>query len=532
MSTMRRSNQIITLVVACLGFFMVLLDASIVTVALPTIQNNLHTNLSDLQWAVDAYTLPFAALMLTAGTFGDRFGRKRLFLIGLVIFLVGSTLCGFAPTLTWFIIGRVVQGIGAAALSPGSLSVLVAAFPEPRSRAQALGIWSGISGMALAAGPLIGGLLIQVSSWPAIFFVNIPVGVVALALGLPLLSESRNPAAQRLDLRGQILAVGSLVCLITALIESSTQGWTSGLIIGLLVGCVVFLAAFLLVEARASEPMLPLGLFKNWAFSVANVVAVIVGFALLGTVFFVAQYFQSVQGMTALESGLHTLPITIGTFVVAPFAGRLAARPGPRLPIVLGTILAGTALFLLINIAPTSDYSTIWWILGLLGIGFGFTLSPLTVAVLSATPPTRAGLGSSMINTSRQVGSTLGIAVLGSFVVQQFSTNIVTQLTQLGMPVASATRIASRIASAGAQAIHIRIPLPPQFPLPLAAVHQAIALAFVDSLHGTFIISSVGLFAAAILVRFLLQMKKPDTATARPSVPDLPKATVTSVGQE
>src|SRR5216683_315269 len=180
MSTTRQAGKVITLLVTCLGFFMVLLDASIVTVALPTIQIDLHANLSDLQWAVDAYTLPLAALMLTAGTLGDRFGRKRLFLFGLVLFLIGSTFCGFAPTLGWFLFGRVIQGIGGAALSPGSLSVLVSAFPEPRERAQAIGIWAGISGVALAAGPLVGGLLIQVSSWPSIFFVNLPIGLLAL----------------------------------------------------------------------------------------------------------------------------------------------------------------------------------------------------------------------------------------------------------------------------------------------------------------------------------------------------------------
>src|SRR5215813_13251947 len=174
MNTTQSGSRGITLVVTCLGFFIVLLDASIVIVALPTIQIDLHANLSDLQWAVDAYTLPFAALMLTAGTLGDRFGRKRLFLFGLVLFLVCSTFCGFASTLGWLLFGRVVQGLGAAALSPGSLSVLAAAFPEPRARAQALGIWAGISGIALAAGPLVGGLLIQISSWPAIFFVNLP----------------------------------------------------------------------------------------------------------------------------------------------------------------------------------------------------------------------------------------------------------------------------------------------------------------------------------------------------------------------
>src|SRR6516164_1941417 len=195
MSTTRRTSQVITLVVTCLGLFMVFLDGSIVNVALATIQTDFHAHLSDLQWVVDAYALPFAALLLTAGTLGDRFGRKRLFLAGLVLFVLGSLLCGFAPTLSWLLFGRAVQGVGAAALMPGSLSVLVAAFPEPRARAQAIGIWAGVSGVALAAGPLVGGVLIQIASWPAIFFVNLPVGVLALALGLPLLAESRNPNA-------------------------------------------------------------------------------------------------------------------------------------------------------------------------------------------------------------------------------------------------------------------------------------------------------------------------------------------------
>ena len=522
----QHTKRTITLVIACLGFFMVLLDASIVTVALPTIQADLHTNLSDLQWAVDAYTLPFAVLMLTAGTLGDRFGRKRLFLAGLIIFLVGSTLCGFAPTLLWFILGRVVQGIGAAALSPGSLSVLAAAFPDPRERAQALGIWSGVSGMALAAGPLIGGLLIQISSWPTIFFVNLPLGLLALIVGIPFLTESRNPAAQRLDLPGQILVIVGLTCLITALIESSSLGWTSPWILGLFTGCVVFLTGFLLVEARVREPMLPLDLFKRTVISVANGASLVVGFALMGTVFFIAQYFQEVQGYTALESGLRTLPLTVGTFVTAPFAGRLAARFGPRLPIMLGALLAGFALFLLIHISPLSAYTTIWWNLGLLGIGFGLTLSPLTVAVLSAIPPTRAGLGSSMINTSRQVGITLGIAVLGTFVVQQYASNLASQLAQLNVPQTVSTAVANQIAAAGAQAG--RLSLSGQLHLPPADLHRAIGVSFVDAIHASFIISSIGLFAIAFLVRHLLQLRRPPQG-ANATTSDLPRtATQTS----
>jgi EmrB/QacA subfamily drug resistance transporter len=513
MSTTHRGSQVMTLVVACLGLFMVFLDGSIVNVALPTIQADLHAQLSDLQWVVDAYTLPFAALMLTAGTLGDRFGRKRLFLFGLVLFMLGSLLCGVAPTLGWLLVGRAVQGTGAAALSPGSLAVLVAAFPEPRQRAQAIGLWAGVSGVGLAAGPLVGGLLIQIASWPAIFFVNLPVGVVALALGWSRLSESRNPTAQRLDLPGQVLVTSALVCLIMALIESSSHGWTSALILGLFSGAAVCLAAFLVVEARVREPMLPLGLFRSRVFSVANVAAILVGFAFIGTVFFISQFLQSVQGYTALESGLRTLPTTVGIFVIAPLAGLLTARLGPRLPIVLGGLLAASGLFLLMGLAPDSSYASIWWNFGLFGIGLGLMLSPLTTAVLSATPPQRAGLGSSVNNTSRQVGFSLGIAVLGAVVLQQFAGNIASQLAQRGVPARLGATIASKIAAAGAQASQVQ--LSGRLPLPPAVLHQAINQAFVDALHGSFLIAGVGLLVAALLVAFLLGQKQPAPADAQ-----------------
>jgi EmrB/QacA subfamily drug resistance transporter len=512
MSEVHRTNKVITLLVTCFGLFMVLLDASIVNVALPTIQANLHANLSDLQWIIDAYTLPLAVLMLTAGTLGDRFGRKRLFLAGLVLFLIGSTLCGFAPTLGWLLFGRVVQGVGAAALLPGSLAVLVAAFPEPRQRAQAIGLWAGISGVALAAGPLVGGVLIQLASWPAIFFVNLPIGLLALALGWPLLVESRNPRAQGIDLPGQVLVTGALVCLILGLIESSSQGWTSPLILGLFSGFAVLLAAFLLVESQVREPLLPLRLFANRVFSVANVAALLLFFAMMGTFFFVTQFLQAVQGYTALEAGLRTLPTTMGIFLIAPFAGMLTARLGPRLPIVLGALLAGGALLLVMRIEPDSSYATLWWDFGLVGIGFGLMISPLTAAVLSATPPQRAGLGSSVNNTSRQVGGALGVAVLGTVVLQQFSSNITSQLAQRGVPGPIGATIASRIATAGEQASQVQ--LPGRLPLPPAALHQAINQAFVNALHVSFLITGITMLVTAVLVACLLWQKQPATKTS------------------
>ena len=517
MSEVLRTNRVITLIVTCLGNFMVLLDTTIIVTALPTIQSHLHTNLSDLQWAADAFTLSFAALLLTGGTLGDRFGRKRLFLAGMVLFLLGSMFCGFAPTLGWLLFGRVVQGVGAAALAPGSLSVLASAFPEPRERAQAIGIWAGVSGLGLAIGPLAGGWLIQIASWPAIFFVNLPVGILALALGVPLLAESRNPNARRIDLPGQVLVTGTLVFLVMALIEGSSQGWTSPLILGLFSGSAVLLAAFLLVEVRVREPMVPLSLFSNRVFSVANVASAVLGFAIVGTLFFLVQFLQNVQGYTAFEAGLRTLPASVGTIVVAPFAGQLTARIGPRLPIVLGALLAATSLFLVTTtLQPDTSYATLWWQIALFGIGCGFVLTPLATAVLSATPPQRSGLGSSILNTCRTVGITLGVAVLGAFVLQQFPGNIASQLTQRGLPDAVSATIAEKIAAAGAGASQALGP--GHLPLPPAVLHQAISQAFVDSIHGTFLISAIGLLVAALLVAFLFPSKQRATKMSVESV--------------
>jgi len=517
MSEVLRTNRVITLIVTCLGTFMVLLDTTIIVTALPTIQSHLHTNLSDLQWVADAFTLSFAALLLTGGTLGDRFWRKRLFLAGMVLFLLGSMFCGFAPTLGWLLFGRVVQGVGAAALAPGSLSVLASAFPEPRERAQAIGIWAGVSGLGLAIGPLAGGWLIQIASWPAIFFVNLPVGILALALGVPLLAESRNPNARRIDLPGQVLVTGTLVFLVMALIEGSSQGWTSPLILGLFSGSAVLLAAFLLVEVLVREPMVPLSLFGNRVFSVANVASAVLGFAIVGTLFFLVQFLQNVQGYTAFEAGLRTLPASVGTIAVAPFAGQLTARIGPRLPIVLGALLAATSLFLVTTtLQPDTSYATLWWQIALFGIGCGFVLTPLATAVLSATPPQRSGLGSSILNTCRTVGITLGVAVLGAFVLQQFPGNIASQLTQRGLSDSVSATIAEKIAAAGAGAS--QAPQLGHLPLPPAVLHQAISQAFVDSIHGTFLISAIGLLVAALLVAFLFPSKQRATKMSVESV--------------
>jgi EmrB/QacA subfamily drug resistance transporter len=438
-------------------------------------------------------------------------------LAGLVIFTIGSALCGIAPSLGWLIAGRVLQGSGGAALAPGSLSVLAAAFTEPRQRTQVIGLWSGISGIGIAAGPLIGGTLIQVAGWQSIFFVNVPIGVLVLLVGLPLVAESRNPGARRLDIPGQVVAVAGLTALTYAVIEGQSDGWGSPLIVCLFVASALLLAALVAVEARSPEPMLPLDLFRSATFSVANLAALVVGFALLGTVFFVSQCFQGVEGYSALGSGVRTLPNTVGIFIMAPLAGRMAARLGPRVPVTLGALLAGTALLLLTRIDATTPYGAIWWNLAMTGTGFGLMLSPITAAVLGATPPNRAGLGSSVVSASRQIGSVFGVALLGALAVGQFATRLTGGLAGLGVPRAVSGKIAETAASSGASAGSVIAAMLRQARVAVSpsAVHGVVGHSFAQALHLGFAVTGVLLLATGVLVATRLRAAPaPRAATA------------------
>ena len=340
------------------------------------------------------------------------------------------------------------------------------------------------------------------------------IGLIALILAFPGLSESRNPNARKLDLPGQFLVIIGLSCLVMALIESSSQGWTSPLILGLFVGAIICLSAFVLVETRVSEPLIPLQLFGIRVFSAANLITLILSFATLGPIFFLAQYFQQVQGYTVLEAGLRTLPISIGAFLTAPLAGRIAGRIGSRLPTALGGLLCGGALLLMMTLEPDSSYASFWWMLGAMGIGFGLMLSPLTSAIFSVTPPQRAGLGSSMFNTTRQVGATLSVAVLGAIVLQQFANNIPSQLIQRGIPASVSAAIANKVAADGAGASQSAGS--GQLPISPAQLHLAINQAFVDALHGMFLISGIALLVVALLSLLLLQQAR--TSTSKESV--------------
>ncbi|MBY8882592.1 MFS transporter [Streptomyces sp. PLK6-54] len=400
----------------CLGQFMVLLDNTIVGAALPDMQHRLHTQLTGLQWIVDAYVLLVAMLLLSGGVFADRFGRKRVYLTGVVVFTAASLLCSLAPSLGWLITGRVLQGIGAAALSPASLALLAAAHPVPQERIKAIGLWAGLSGIGLAAGPVAGGVLADAFGWPAIFLVNLPIGVILVLAGLWSLEEARNPNAPAIDVPGTALSALGVGALAYGLIEGGARGWTSPVILGGFAAAVVLLAAFAAVEARRSAPMLPLRLFRQRLFTVSNTAMTVVGFALMGSSFFFSQFFVYVQGSSILRAGLQTLPASLAMVTVSPYAGRLAARHGVRVVVTTGLALAGLGLLALGTVHADTGYADVWWRLAVAGTGFALTLSPLTGAAIQAVSPQEGGLASGISSTTRQIGAVLGVAVLGAVV--------------------------------------------------------------------------------------------------------------------
>ncbi|MFI0944073.1 MFS transporter [Streptomyces sp. NPDC021020] len=412
----RRPNRATLLTVTCLGQFMVLLDNTIVGAALPDMQHRLHTQLTGLQWIVDGYVLLVAMLLLPAGVFADRFGRKRLYLTGVAVFTAASGLCSLAPTVGWLIAGRALQGIGAAALSPASLALLAAAHPVPQERIKAIGLWAGLSGIGLAAGPVAGGILTDAFGWPAILLVNLPIGVFLLLVGLRRLEESRNPNAPATDVPGTALSVLGVGAMTYGLIEGGARGWTSPLILGSFAAAAALLAAFAAVEARRTAPMLPLRLFRQRQFTVSNTAMTVVGFALMGASFFFSQFFVYVQGSSILRAGLQTLPASLAMVVVSPYAGRLAARYGVRTVATTGLALAGLGLLSLGTVHAGTGYPNVWWRLAVTGVGFALALSPLTGAAIQAVSPQEGGLASGISSTTRQIGAVLGVAALGAVV--------------------------------------------------------------------------------------------------------------------
>jgi EmrB/QacA subfamily drug resistance transporter len=421
-----------TLGAVAIGLFMIMLDNTVVNVALPSIQNDLGISTSELEWVVNAYALTFGVLLLTGGKLADLLGRRSIFIAGLVIFTGASLWCGLAGGATSLIAARTVQGIGAALMNPATLSIITATFPA-RQRGTAIGIWAGVSALALAIGPLVGGLLTQNISWSWIFFINIPVGVAGVLAARIFIDESKDTSReQRLDLPGLLSSAIGLFALTYALIETNDHAWGSTRVLSLFALAAISLAAFVVLELRQRLPMLDLSLFRNPTFSGANTVMFLVGLAMFGIFFYNSLFLQRVLGYGAIKTGATFLPMTVLIILVAPAAGKLSDRIGPRWLIAAGmTLLTGSLLLF----ATLTENSTWWAILpGLLvgGFGMAITMAPTTAAAMSSVPVDKAGVGSAVINSMRQVGGSLGIAVMGALVatavsVQPFSPRYASQ---------------------------------------------------------------------------------------------------------
>ncbi|WP_410790896.1 MFS transporter [Kribbella sp. C-35] len=403
------------LVLAAVGIpvFMVTLDNLVVTNALPVIKSELGATLSDLQWFVNAYTLAFAALLLTAAAIGDRLGRRRVFLAGIALFTLASAACALA-TEPWMLIGaRAIQGIGAAAVMPLSLTLLAGAVPE-KMRSAAIGIWGGISGLGIAVGPVVGGAVVDGLNWQWIFWLNVPVGVVAVVLATRVLTESRGTAKQ-LDLLGLVLATSGVLSVVWGVVHGAEDGWTSAGVLGSLIAGGVLLAAFLGWERRTVAPMLPLRLFSVRSFSVVNVVAFTFAVGVFGAVFLLAQFFQIVQGYTPFQSGVRTLPWTAAPLVVAPIAGLIVDRVGSRILIVAGQAFLAVALgWIALVTTATTQYGELVAPFVLAGIGMGLTFAPSASVVMESASDADRGVASGTNNTIREVGVAMGVAVLAS----------------------------------------------------------------------------------------------------------------------
>lgn len=407
----------VTLALVAGGLFLAVMSTTVVSVALPSIGKALHADPAELEWVVDAYVIVYSSLLVAGGAIGDRRGRRELFLLGVCCFGAGSLVTGLAPSIPVLLAGRVLQGLGPALLVPGSLTIIRAVFPDERTRAVAIGMWSTASGGALAVGPALGGALVAWAGWRAVFLFNVPLSAVLALAGtrlVPRLPRSRPEG--RFDWPGAALTVMTVGALAAGTIEGQSEGWSSSATCaGFAVGTAA-LAAFVVWERRARHPLVDIGLFTRPAFTAANAAAFVVFFAFVGAIVYFSAYFQQVQGRSPLTAGLDVSAIGVAFAIAASASGRVVSRIGPRLPMTAGLVLAGGATLGLLRLGLDTGIGAIWWDFALLGAGIGLSLTPMTAVAMSAVGPSRAGMVSAVHNALRQVGQVFGVAVLGALV--------------------------------------------------------------------------------------------------------------------
>jgi len=496
-----------------ISLLVISIDNTILNVALPSISRSLGASAAELQWIIAAYVLMFAALLLTMGSLGDRFGRKRALQVGLIMFAIGSAAAGFSKTTLMLIGSRAFLGIGGSLIMPSTLSIISATFPT-HERAKAIAIWAAVFGLGIGIGPVAGGWLIEQYSWNAVFFVNLPVAAIALIGGAFLLANSRDETAPRLDLPGILLSIPGLFALIYGIIEAGRSTWTAPQVLTALAVAIVLLSTFALWESRSPHPMLPLYFFKNMSFTGANVAMVLVMFSLFGSVFFLTQYFQSVLGYTALEAGIRMLPLALTMMFFSVMSARLAERIGTKYMVALGIAIGGTALLFMSQFFEVgTSYSTIVIGLILLPAGLGLTMSPATNSIMQSVPVNKAGIGSAMNDTTRQLGGALGVAILGTVMNNIYLRDI--QAVRAAIP--QLPDQAFEVISSSVQGAHIIVN---NAPVPEAAKQVILDIAnaaFVNGMTTAMIVGAILMYSASALALAILpnRVQRPDTEPSR-----------------
>jgi EmrB/QacA subfamily drug resistance transporter len=484
------------LAVMCLSLMVIGIDNTILNVALPTLVRDLDATTSQLQWIVDSYTLVFAGLLLTAGSLGDRFGRRRGLTIGLVIFGAGSVASALAGTADQLIVTRALMGVGGALIMPATLSIISNVFTEPSERARAIAVWAGFSAMGIAIGPLSGGWLLEHFWWGSVFIVNIPIVVLALTGGRLFVPESKDPSPRALDPVGAVLSILGLITLVWAIIEAPVQGWTDGTTLTAFALAAVLLGAFIAWERRTDHPMLDVGFFANPRFSAASIAVTMVFFALFGSTFLQTQYLQFVLGYSALEAGLRVAPIALVLMVAAPLSARLVERVGTKIVVAMGLAIVSVALVVLSFATVTSGYGPVLASLLVMGVGMGMTMAPATESIMGSLPRHKAGVGSAVNDTTRQVGGALGVAILGSLLASTYAAS-------LGASVPAAAK-----ASVGA-ALDLARSFGGEQGAALAASAKS---AYVDGMGvGVLVAAAVALFGSLVALVFLPSRARMET---------------------
>jgi EmrB/QacA subfamily drug resistance transporter len=493
--------------VLCLSLLVIIVDNSILNIALPTLQKDLGATTSQLQWMVDSYTLVFAGLLLTAGSLGDRFGRRGALQLGMAIFGLGSLASAFATSPSQLIFTRAVMGIGGAFIMPATLSIITNVFP-PEERGRAIGLWAAIAGVATALGPISGGFLLEHFYWGSVFLVNIPIVIFALLAGVFLIPTSRDPSKPALDPLGAVLSIVGLVTLVYAIIEAPDKGWGTTATLVTFAFAAVVLLAFFLWERHTPSPMLDTSFWRNPRFSGASAGIMLLFFAMFGSIFLLTQYLQIVMGYSPLQAGIRLLPMAITMLFVAPTSARIAERVGTKVVVTTGLATAGLGLALFAGL-PASNISywgDVAWRMVIMAIGMGLTMAPATESIMGSVPRAKAGVGSAVNDTTRQVGGALGVAIIGSVMASTFTPRIAEVLSKVGLPIETVDKLKDNLGEVAGFAADPKSPLSP---VARESIFTGAKDAFVAGMHRGVLVGAAAAFLGALIAFIWLPARAP-----------------------